>query len=82
MESVQRIAEVDLVDQPGGEVLANGGNATAESDILILARVRQSLQRSEPATNPATNEGQPIDKAVRRCTTEPRMRARAGRRGS
>jgi len=24
--------EVDLVDQPGGQVLPNGGNATTESD--------------------------------------------------
>src|SRR5262249_59704668 len=26
--------EVDLVDQPGGEVLPNGGNSTAEPDIF------------------------------------------------
>ena len=58
MESAQRLAEVDLVDQPGCEVLANGGNATAEPDILALAGGHQVLQRSEPAPNPATNEGQ------------------------
>ena len=37
--------EVDLIDQPGGEVLANGGNATAESDVLALGRLLRAFQR-------------------------------------
>jgi hypothetical protein len=40
MGPAERLAEVGLVEQPGGEVLANDGNATAESDILALAQVR------------------------------------------
>src|SRR4026207_817653 len=36
--------EVHLVDQPGGEVLTNGGNAPAESDVLALSRLVRALQ--------------------------------------
>ncbi len=35
--------EVDLVDQPGGEVLAYGGNSSAESDVLALSRLLRAL---------------------------------------
>src|SRR5262245_11591139 len=42
-EEYGRDNEVDLVDQPGGEVLANGGNSTAESDILAVGRLLRAL---------------------------------------
>jgi hypothetical protein len=41
--------EVDLVDQPGGEVLADGGNATAEPDVLALGHLLRALQRGMDA---------------------------------
>src|SRR6266496_6489760 len=41
-----RDREVDLVDQPSGEVLANGGDATAKSDVLALSRLGRASQRS------------------------------------
>src|SRR5262245_65581918 len=37
--------EVDFVDQPRAEVLANGGNPAAEADILALSRLRRAFQR-------------------------------------
>src|SRR5262245_13140092 len=41
--------EVDLVDQPRGEVLANDGDSTAESDILALRRLLRAFQRGMDA---------------------------------
>src|SRR5437763_17111456 len=37
--------EVQLVDEPGGEVLANGGNSPAEADVLAPSRLPRALQR-------------------------------------
>jgi hypothetical protein len=37
--------QVHLVDQPGGKVLANGGNSPAESNVLALSRLLRALQR-------------------------------------
>ena len=36
--------EVHLVDQPGGNVLANGGNSSAESYVLTLSRLLGAVQ--------------------------------------
>src|SRR5262245_44370334 len=41
--------EVDLVDQPRAEVLANGGRSAAESDVFALGRVLCTLQRGMDA---------------------------------
>jgi uncharacterized membrane protein len=41
--------EVDLVGQPRGQVLANGGNPTAESDILAVGRLHRASQRGMDA---------------------------------
>src|SRR6266704_1414333 len=36
--------EVELVDQPRGEVLANGGRSTAEADVLAQSRLLRAFQ--------------------------------------
>src|SRR5262245_20588062 len=41
--------EVDLVGQPGGEVLANGRNASAEPDVLARGRLFRTLERGMDA---------------------------------
>src|SRR5439155_21205521 len=37
--------ELQLFDEPGGEVLANGGNSPAEADVLAPSRLPRALQR-------------------------------------
>ena len=41
--------EVDLVDQPGGEVLANGGDSPAESDVLALGPFIRAQRAADDA---------------------------------
>src|SRR5260221_9677530 len=49
--------QVQLVDQPRAEILANGGSATPESDILGLSRLLRALQRCMDAIGHEVESG-------------------------